>query len=35
VLGGPPVHAVVTYQVKVDGDSILIAHAEAQRLTVS
>ncbi|HET9385554.1 MAG TPA: chlorite dismutase family protein [Gemmatimonadales bacterium] len=35
VLGGPPVHAVATYQVKIDGDTILIAHAEAQGLTVS
>jgi chlorite dismutase len=35
VLGGPPVHAVATYQVKLDGDTILIAHAEAQGLTVS
>src|SRR6266542_2997856 len=39
VLGGPPVHAVATFQVKVDGDTILIAppspHVEAQRLTVS
>jgi nitrite reductase/ring-hydroxylating ferredoxin subunit len=40
VLGGPPVHAVATFHVKVDGDTILIAppphpHVEAQRLTVS
>jgi chlorite dismutase/nitrite reductase/ring-hydroxylating ferredoxin subunit len=35
VISGPPVHAVATYQVKLDGDTILIAHAEAQGLTVS
>ena len=39
VLGGPPVHAVATFQVKLDGDTILIAppnpHVEAQGLAVS
>jgi chlorite dismutase len=35
VLGGPPVQGIATYQVKVEGDTILIAHAEAQRLAVS
>jgi len=25
VLGGPPVHSVATYQVKLEGDAILIA----------
>ena len=31
VLGGPPVHPVATYQVKVDGDTILIAHEGGAR----
>ena len=31
VLGGPPVHPVVTYQVKLDGDTILIAHEGGAR----
>src|SRR6267378_3340012 len=30
VLGGPPVHSVTTYQVKLDGDTILIAHEAPQ-----
>jgi chlorite dismutase len=30
VLGGPPVHPVTTYQVKLDGDTILIAHEAPQ-----
>src|SRR6266542_4917192 len=34
VLGGPPVHPVTAYQVKVDGDTILIAH-EAREPAVS
>src|ERR1700752_2576479 len=36
VLGGPPVHPVATFQVKLDGDTILIAppHVEAQGLAV-
>jgi nitrite reductase/ring-hydroxylating ferredoxin subunit len=31
VLGGPPVHPVTTYQVKLDGDTILIAHEGGAR----
>jgi len=34
VLGGPPVHAIATYQVKLDGDTILIA-LEAREPAVS
>src|SRR5437870_6575541 len=34
VLGGPPVHPVTAYQVKLDGDTILIAH-EAREPAVS
>jgi len=34
VLGGPPVHPVAAYQVKLDGDTILIAH-EAREPAVS
>jgi chlorite dismutase len=30
VLGGPPVHSVATYQVKVEGETILIAHEAPQ-----
>src|SRR3989441_2129374 len=30
VLGGPPVHPIPTYQVKLDGDTILIAHEAPQ-----
>ncbi|MGH8722711.1 MAG: Rieske (2Fe-2S) protein, partial [Burkholderiales bacterium] len=38
VLGGPPVHSVATYQVKVEGETILIApaaHAGAPQPAVS
>ena len=31
VLGGPPVHPVAAYQVKLDGDTILIAHEGGAR----
>jgi chlorite dismutase len=31
VLSGPPVHAIATYQVKLDGDTILIAHEGGAR----
>jgi len=31
VLSGPPVHPVATYQVKLDGDTILIAHEGGAR----
>src|SRR2546421_6781792 len=34
ILGGPPVHAVATFQVKLDGDTILIAH-EAREAAIS
>jgi len=34
VLGGPPVHSVASYQVKMDGDTILIA-LEAPQPAVS
>jgi len=34
VLGGPPVHPVAAYQVKLDGDTILIAH-EAREAAIS
>jgi chlorite dismutase len=35
VLGGPPVHPVPTYRVKLEGDAILIAPAEAREPAVS
>lgn len=35
VLGGPPVHPVAAYRVKMDGDTILIALAEAREPAVS
>jgi chlorite dismutase/nitrite reductase/ring-hydroxylating ferredoxin subunit len=35
VLGGPPVLPVAAYQVKLEGDTILIAHAEARETAVS
>src|ERR1700694_842751 len=35
VLGGPPVHSVASYQVKLDGDTILIALAEARETAIS
>src|SRR5437899_10846556 len=34
VLGGPPVHPVAAFQVKLDGDTILIAH-EAREAAIS
>ena len=34
VLSGPPVHAVATFQVKLEGDTILIAH-EAREAAIS
>jgi chlorite dismutase/nitrite reductase/ring-hydroxylating ferredoxin subunit len=35
VLGGPPVLSVATYQVKLEGDAILIAPAEARETALS
>jgi chlorite dismutase len=35
VMGGPPVLAVATYQVKLEGDAILIAPAEARETALS
>jgi nitrite reductase/ring-hydroxylating ferredoxin subunit len=35
VLDGPPVLPIATYRVKVEGDTILIAPAEAREPTVA
>jgi nitrite reductase/ring-hydroxylating ferredoxin subunit len=35
VLDGPPVLPVATYRVKIEGDTILIAPAEAREHTVA
>jgi nitrite reductase/ring-hydroxylating ferredoxin subunit len=35
VLGGPPVHAVVTYRVKLEDGTIFIAPAEAREAALS